>query len=35
MQLKASRMITLHDVLLQEIYNKLIAVLKEAEEEER
>ena len=35
MQLKASRTITLHDVSLKEIYDKLLAVLKEAEEEER
>jgi len=35
MLLKASRTITLHDVSLKEIYDKLLAVLKEAEEEER
>jgi len=31
MQLKASRTITLHDVSLKEICDKLLAVLKEAE----
>jgi hypothetical protein len=34
MQLKASRTITLHDVSLKEIYDKLLGVLKEAEEAE-
>jgi hypothetical protein len=29
MQLKASRTITLHDVSLKEIYDKLLAVLKD------
>jgi len=33
-QLKASRTITLHDVSLKEIYDKLLAVLKEAEDAE-
>jgi hypothetical protein len=32
MQLKASRTITLHDVSLKEIYDKLVTVLKEEEE---
>jgi len=32
MQLKESKTITLHDVSLKEIYDKLLAVLKEAEE---
>jgi hypothetical protein len=35
MQLKESKTITLHDVSLKEIHDKLLAVLKEAEEEER
>jgi hypothetical protein len=35
MLLKASKTITLHDVSLKEIYDKLLAVLKEAEEEPR
>ena len=35
MQLKASRTITLHEVSLKEIYDKLLAVLKEAKETER
>jgi len=32
MQLKASKTNTLHDVTLKQIYDKLLAVLKEAEE---
>jgi hypothetical protein len=35
MQLKESMTITLHDVSLKEIYDKLLGVLKKAEEEER
>jgi hypothetical protein len=35
MRLKESKTITLHDVSLKEIYDKLLAVLKEAEEEPR
>jgi hypothetical protein len=34
MQLKESKTITLHDVSLKEIYDKLLAVLKEEEEAE-
>ena len=35
MQLKESKTITVHDVSLKEIYDKLLGVLKKAEEEER
>jgi hypothetical protein len=35
MRLKESKTITLHDVSLKEIYDKLLGVLKKAEEEER
>jgi len=34
MQLKESKTITVHDLSLKRIHDKLLAVLKEAEEEE-